>query len=166
MNITNRVYGEEVFYIKNGSIYFDVSLIQLILTTSIVYIIIIVISRVYDRTCCKSQSYKVEFSLSNSIYKLSAVADTGNNVTDIFTGKHVIICTGIKLYRDDAYYLPIPIPYNTVSGDGIIYAIKPDSVYITDELNKSYRVDALVAGIDNECGCKRAIFNPKILNEV
>ncbi len=114
--------------------------------------------------CDKDHSYKVEFTLKDNMYMFSAVADTGNTATDIFTGKPVVICTATKLYSDDLSYFPIPIPYNTISGEGILYAIKPDSIYIIDESNHRQHVNALVAGIEADGNGRRAIFNPKILN--
>lgn len=164
--LVSSLLGNRVIYLVNGTVYFDVSFLQLIITTAAVYFSISLVIRIYDRICDKSHSYKVEITLRDSSYLLSAVADTGNNVTDIFSGKPVIICTGVELYTDGSEYLPIPVPYNTISGEGIIYAIKPESIYITDEANSRQRVNALVAGVRSESSSQRAIFNPKILNEV
>lgn len=162
--LLNTIFGKDILFIKNGIVYFDISFMQLILTTAAVYTAITVISRIYDKVCDKNRSYKIEFTLCDNTYMLSAVADTGNTATDIFSGKPVVICTGIKLYSEDSTQLPIPIPYNTISGEGILYAIKPDSIFITDESNYRQQVNALVAGVEADSRGQRAIFNPKILN--
>ncbi len=160
--LTNSFFKENVIYTNNGVIYFDVSLTHLIIVTAFIYFTLVLSSRLYSRYSDKNHSYKVEFTLFEKCYVLCAIADTGNLAKDVFTGKHVIICTGINLYTDNSSY-PIPIPYNTVSGEGILYAYKPDSVYIIDEKEQKHRVSALVAVAQPNGGEIRAIFNPSIL---
>ena len=160
--LTRGFFGENVIYTNNGVVYFDVSLTQLIVLTAFIYFALIMSSRLYSRYSDKNHSYKVEFTLCEKSYVLCAIADTGNLAKDIFTGKPVIICTGISLYVDDTVY-PIPIPYNTISGEGILYAYKPDSIYIIDEKAQKHQVNALVAFVEDNSNEQRAIFNPSIL---
>ncbi len=161
--LTKPLFGDSVIYSNNGVLYFNISLTQLIVTTAFIYLLLVLSSRLYYRFCDKNHSYKVEFSVGDSEYCISAIADTGNLAKDVFTGKPVIICTGISLYSDISDALPIPVPYNTISGEGILYAIKPNRICIIDEKNSRLEVDALVAGIESISGERRAIFNPNIL---
>ncbi len=149
--------------VYNGVLYFDTSVISLIAVTALVYLALIIISRIYDNKYSKEHSYRVEFELYGRHYSMSAMADTGNSAKDIFTGKPVIVCTGIKLYTESSSVRPIPIPYSTISGEGILLAYKPDYAYIIDENETKRKVTALVAAIENDCGNERAIFNPCIL---
>ncbi|MBQ8623541.1 MAG: sigma-E processing peptidase SpoIIGA [Oscillospiraceae bacterium] len=159
---TETLVGNGVFYTNNGVLYIDISLTQLIVVTAFIYILLAVISHMYSRYADKNHSYKVDFAVHGRSYSLRAIADTGNSAKDIFTGKPVIICTGINLYTGCASLHLIPIPYNTISGEGVLYACKPDYVYIINEKNEKHSVDVLIAGIDSG-NDTRAIFNPSIL---
>lgn len=147
--------------VSDGTIYMDIPLIMLILTTAGVYIALSVISRFTAFKYDKCHSYSVEFEYNDAVYNLPAIADTGNTASDVFSGKPVIVCNGISLYTSEADYIR-PIPYSTVSGEGILYAIMPQHVQILDENGLKKDVDALVASADTKGDC-RAIFNPKLL---
>ena len=159
----NRIFGNSAIYVNNGVLYFDISLTDLILTTASIYVLLVISSRLYARCSSKNHSYRVEFSIKGNSYSLMAIADTGNHARDIFSGKPVIVCTGIDLYNNSESIRTIPVPYNTISGEGILYALRPDRICVTDETNTRVEVDVLVAGIESKCGECRAIFNPDIL---
>lgn len=161
--LAKTVFGNDIIYSNNGILYFDISLTNLIVVTALIYIALVVLSRLHSRYSDKNHSYRVEFSLGDENYSLCAVADTGNLAKDIFSGKPVIVCTGISLYKDGSAFAPIPVPYSTIAGEGILYAVRPSRICIVDESKSRLEVDALVAGIESESGECRAIFNPNIL---
>ena len=145
----------------NGFIYADISLIYLIMATAVIYILIIIISRINEYYISKHRSYMVTITHNGRTYNLIGIADTGNSAHDCITGKPVIICQGIKLYADESSPVTI-IPYNTVNSSGILYAVKPENVTITDDKGRAKHVSALCAAIDsNE---EIAIFNPTLLS--
>lgn len=156
-----ELFNMESTFVFNGTIYLDIPLVMLILTTAGIYIILTVFSRLTAFKYDKHNSYNVEFSYKDTTYNLPAIADTGNTATDIFSGKPVIVCNGISLYISETDYIR-PIPYSTVSGEGILYAFKPEYVLISDEKGRIKVVDTLVASTD-ATGERRAIFNPKLL---
>lgn len=156
-----ELFNMESAFVFNGTIYIDIPLIMLILTTAGIYITLTVFSRLTTFKYDKHNSYNVEFSYKDTTYNLPAIADTGNTAIDIFSGKPVIVCNGISLCISETDYIR-PIPYSTVSGEGVLYAFKPEYVLISDEKGRIKVVDTLVASTD-ATGERCAIFNPKLL---
>ncbi len=144
----------------NGVIYADISLIILIMTTVLIYILITTVSRIREYHITKHNSYKVLVEYNGAEYEIDAIADTGNTAHDYVTGKPVIICQGISLYSDENSPVCI-IPYNTVNSMGILYAVKPDIIVIIDEKGNRKQVSALCAAIASKT--QVAIFNPSLL---
>lgn len=163
----NSLKPNNVIYLHNSSIYFNISAAQLVITTAMIYLFLTIISRIREKYASKSASYKVVFSFMSHQYVIPAIADTGNMARDIFTGKPVVICQGVKLYDDVCDVKAIPVPCSTVAGETLLYAITPDYIYITDEFNKCIEISALIADSTQENAEIRAIFNPDLLiNEV
>lgn len=150
----------KIVYIKGVSYYFDISLTKLIFITAAVYIILSLISYISAQRLDKAHSYIVYIALSGQSYSLEGVADTGNTVRDIFSGKDVVICTGIA-YPESLERRIIPVPFSTVNGEGVLYAVNPDKISIEDEHGSKTDVSALIAFTDGQL--RRAVFNPKIL---
>lgn len=148
-----------VIYFSNYSCYFDIPLSTLVLLTGLIYLVMLIMSHFFSKEADKSHSYTVGFSVNDQSYILEGVLDTGNTVKDLFSGKHVIVCQGLE--RSPPEKGVRVVPYSTVSGEGILYAFSPDSIYIEDESGKRKDVSALVAFVSG--GKKRAVFNPKIL---
>ena len=161
VELFSEVFNVKSAFVFNGTIYIDIPLIMLILTTAGIYITLTVFSRLTTFKYDKDNSYNVEFSYKDTTYNLPAIADTGNTAKDVFSGKPVIVCNGVSLYISETDYIR-PIPYSTVSGEGVLYAFKPEYILISDETGRKKVVDALVASADTK-GDSRAIFNPKLL---
>ena len=105
-----------------------------------------------------SNSYRVDFKVGCKAFSLDGVADTGNTARDLFSGLPVIICTGVEI-KSDGFIRAVP--YKTISGEGILYAVNAKDIKVTDENGVSKEVSALVAGVSG--GERRAVFDPKIL---
>lgn len=150
----------KIVYIKGMSYYFDISLTKLIFMTAAVYIVLSLISHISAQRLDKAHSYIVHIAISGKSYSLEGVADTGNTVRDIFSGKDVVICTGITSCESFGRRM-IPVPFSTVNGEGVLYAVSPDKIFIEDEHGSKTDVSALIAFTDGQL--RRAVFNPKIL---
>ncbi|MCD7732694.1 MAG: sigma-E processing peptidase SpoIIGA [Oscillospiraceae bacterium] len=159
--LLQSLIGTDIIYINNASFYFDISLGTLIFFTAVIYVLTVIISGFLSRKADRNHAYRVMFDYGGSSYSFDGVADTGNTVTDLFSGKPVIICTGSgdkpNLERFSA------VPYSTIDGEGLLYAFSPDELYIEDETGKKKNVNALLAF--TESGERRAVFNPAILHE-
>ncbi|MCD7823780.1 MAG: sigma-E processing peptidase SpoIIGA [Oscillospiraceae bacterium] len=159
--LLQTLMGRDIIYINNASFYFDISLGTLIFFTAVIYVLTVIISGILERRADRNHAYRVMFTSSGTRYSYDGVADTGNTVTDLFSGKPVIICTGSdEKPGSDGFSV---VPYSTINGEGLLYAFSPDDLYIEDETGKKMTVNALLAFTDS--GERRAVFNPAILHQ-
>jgi stage II sporulation protein GA (sporulation sigma-E factor processing peptidase) len=154
---------------NNGTVYFDISFLALLFFTAAAYLLIRVLRYFLDVKFNADRVYSVVFEYGGELRTLNAFADSGNTLTDFFTGKPVMICDKSAcagLFPElDINKLELVkglrlLPYSTINGSGIIPVFKPDSITVE---NKS--IDALI-GISKENINKNgvnAIFNPKLL---
>lgn len=149
-------FGKTVIY--SGFVYIDISPLTLILLTAAIYLLVCKASKLFSRNLGASNSYRVDFKVGCKAFSLDGVADTGNTARDLFSGLPVIICTGVDIESDGFIRA---VPYKTISGEGILYAVNASDIRVTDENGVSKEVSALVAGISGSE--RRAVFNPKIL---
>lgn len=161
VKLLSEQFGTSTFFIYNGTVYFDISVYMLIAITAVVYIIISIIERIVEYKLGRSKSYKVKVRCNGKEYIFDGLADTGNSAHDLFTGKPVVVCKGVSFYNGMNEFVR-PIPYTTITGEGMLYAVKPESVTVIDENKVSKNADVYVAGIDNDSK-PVAIFNPSIL---
>lgn len=166
-----KLSGGKIIYVKNFTVYFDISLIMLIITTILVYFIMTIADYFLINRKNLSGLYTVSFNLFNRDYTLKGIVDTGNKLYDYFSGRSVVICKSnelLGLYNEllnqninSGFRL---IPFNTISSNGLIPIKTMQTIKITDEDGKFKEVRACI-GITS---CKEkeptAIFNPAILS--
>ena len=120
---------------------------QLIYLILISVVVIIVIARVYRTYKKNSDIYKVTVIVDNHKIMLHGIVDTGNQLTDKYTGKPVNVMD--KSYFENVLYQINDygrlkyhfIPYRTIgNNEGIIEVITSDYMYISgkDE-TKAYK---------------------------
>ncbi len=156
---------------NNSYFYVDFSLLSLVVFTAAAYGVIYLMRCFMDKKTDCSKKYRVSVTYRGKTVTLDGIADTGNNLTDVFTGRPVVICPqsafGFEslplkepelLYSEYGFRL---IPYSTISESGLIPVFEPQSLIITEtESGISQSKDVLVglAGRDT-----KIIFDPKIL---
>ncbi len=140
--------------INNNVVYFDISPFLLIISTIAIYIIISFFKRFifksHNETKC---SLMVEYN--NVSIKLNCLIDSGNLLKDNITNKPIIIIShksaktllGANILSADAVlslrgYRIIPI--KTVSGESVLNAFKPDSIFAETE-TKRVQINGLIA---------------------
>lgn len=155
-----EIFNIPLIYCSSSTLYLDISLADIIIIAALIYLILSLVSYFTSRHTDISSSYRVAICLGDESFILEGVADTGNKVSDIFSGKPVVICTGIS-YSPPENKRIYAIPYSTVNGEGLLYAFSPDSFYIEDENGKKSSSACLVAF--TEGSGKRAVFNPVLL---
>lgn len=158
----------------NTYFYVDFSLLSLVVFTAVSYFAVTAVRRLMDRGCDAKRKYKVTIRQHERTVSVDALADTGNSLVDMFSGKPVIICRRADLPFDLAAE-PVAenaellyktnrirfIPYSTIGNSGMIAVFSPDEVVISDaESGRAKRVDAII-GINTKD--VPAIFNPKLL---
>lgn len=151
----------------NSYCYLDFSLLQLILFTAMAYFALHLCSFLRSRRQHTSADFQVFLRLGDRTAVLPGLADTGNSLTDAFSGAPVIVCSAASLQELlsektveslRGYRL---IPCTTVTAQGILPLFRPDEVCIRDlSAGKSQAVDAMI-GIGGTQKC--AIFHPRII---
>lgn len=179
-------YGLSLFSSKNSILFFNsvmyvnISLLTLIISTIISYIVVSLFRYILDSSNETDKDYKVIITLNNKQAVVKAKSDSCNNLIDVFTGKPIIICNSrsIESIYEKEYLTEILsdnykeqsirqgwriVPYNTISSSGLLRCFKPDNVLIKDCLtNKMKNVEVYIGITSNEMDF--AIFNPKLLN--
>lgn len=160
--------GTNLLIWSGSCIYLHFSLTALILCTAIAYFLLKVFSWVRLRFFHSDESYEIIVRLGIHTAKQKGLADTGNSLTDCFTGKAVIIFGKDALSSipeiNDPEKLPgyRLLPYATVSGSGLLPVFRPDEVIIRSiSQGRTLSADALI-GIAGEQ--KSAIFSPNLLH--
>jgi stage II sporulation protein GA (sporulation sigma-E factor processing peptidase) len=171
------LFGCEYISVCNTFVYVDVSLFSLMIFTAVSYFTVCFIRNAADRGAGCQGNFSVTIKNSGMSVSFEGLADTGNSVTDMFSGKPVIVCpeniikifTGINSGSCDIYDVLAGsekikgtrlVPYSTIDGDGLLPAFTPDEVIIRGG-NITRNVDVLV-GVKETHG--KAVFNPSILS--
>ncbi|MEG0614519.1 MAG: sigma-E processing peptidase SpoIIGA [Oscillospiraceae bacterium] len=170
---------------NNTFFYIDFSILMLVISTIIAYFIITIVRRILDRKAVFKEKYSIIISYSKKMIVLTGIADTGNVLTDVFSGKSVIIC------NIDKFDLPIEykkmleckdiskfqeiitaekhlkgmkiLPFSTLNSNGIIPVFVPDSIHIKSlSDDKVQNVSALIGIAEIGNSDYDAIFNPNI----
>lgn len=149
-----KILGRAV-YIIGVTVYFDISLIILVLVTAITYAVFWIYDYISFRNCAKKGA-SVEIKTESVSVRLDGISDTGNSLYDFFSQKSVIVCSSDELeaaFKNKLYKL---LPYSTVNGSGLIKVYTPKCVYID---NRQVDVSIAITKLDET----KAIFNPNIL---
>lgn len=159
------LFKPDFMHVANGGFYIDFSLLALIISTAVLYGAVCLIRRLCDRS--PEGESKVIIRTHGRIFSCEGLADSGNSLTDLFSGRPVIIC-GAETFREifgeiSAYSLPKGfrlLPFSTISDSGLIPVFRPDETIIVNTLTGERKsVDVSIGLRENG---KKAIFNPKI----
>lgn len=147
--------------IKNNTVYFDISAHLLLLFAVFAYVVALGVIRLHDKRADKKEIYDVTVEKDGQQVHLYAFADSGNNLVEPFSAYPVIIAKKSLFKSAKAERV---IPFETVGGEGMLTAFKPDKVTVGAcgrqiELANVYI--ALSDHVQNED--YSAILNPKII---
>lgn len=167
----------------NGTVYFGVDTMTIILSTCAAYGVVRIIRYILDKNGKTDGKYTVIINNNGRECRLSALADSGNGMVDCFSGLPVIVCRrdmcadvsppAIEMIENNSDISDIGtqmikgvriMPFSTVGKGGLICMFKAESVVIDDETNEEkYPVNALIGIVIGGRQEYEAIFNPKIL---
>lgn len=167
----------------NGTVYFGVDTMTIILSTCAAYGVVRIIRYILDKNGKTDGKYTVIIKNNGRECRLSALADSGNGIVDCFSGLPVIVCRrdmcadvsppAIDMIENNSDISEIGtqmikgvriMPFSTVGKGGLICMFKAESVVIDDETNEEkYPVNALIGIVIGGRQEYEAIFNPKIL---
>ena len=167
----------------NGTVYFGIDTMTIILSTCAAYGVVRIIRYILDKNGKTDGKYTVIIKNNGRECRLSALADSGNGMVDCFSGLPVIVCRrdmcadvsppAIEMIENNSDISDIGtqmikgiriMPFSTVGQGGLICMFKAESVVIDDETNEEkYPVNALIGIVIGGRQEYEAIFNPKIL---
>ena len=167
----------------NGTVYFGIDTMTIILSTCAAYGVVRIIRYILDKNGKTDGKYTVIIKNNGRECRLSALADSGNGMVDCFSGLPVIVCRrdmcadvsppAIEMIENNSDISDIVtqmikgvriMPFSTVGKGGLICMFKAESVVIDDETNEEkYPVNALIGIVIGGRQEYEAIFNPKIL---
>lgn len=169
------------FVINNGVVYFNFSPLVLLLSAVFCYALITLVSKLAKRHAPHAKRVQITVETENATAIGTALVDTGNSVSDIFSGLPVII-VGKKFARkifgaavccevsalgsasQDAVSPARLIPYNTIGGDGLLPAYKCSKVCLNFNGTEQCLNNALIAVTNIDLGEDYdAVINPEIL---
>lgn len=153
------IFNSKSAAIHNGAVYFDISAPVLLASALLAYVISICVIKVYNRTLGRQEIYKLKIFKNGDCHMLLAFLDSGNKLTEPFSGYPVIIADRSRIQ----YETERIIPFNTVGGDGILKAFRPDRVEISNEKNKIETDKVYIALSNVEEKNYSAILNSQIL---
>ncbi|MGN0521087.1 MAG: sigma-E processing peptidase SpoIIGA [Eubacterium sp.] len=146
--------------VKNNVVYFDISAKLLLISAALAYIISVAVVKIYNHTVAKKEIYSLTVFKNNRQIHMFAFLDSGNKLREPFSDYPVIIADKSKLDFDEERI----IPYNTVGGEGVLKAFKPDKIILSSGKKKyeTERVYIALSTVDSKDFS--AILNPEILN--
>lgn len=107
--------------IKNGSVYLDIGFITLVLFSAAVYILVLVFMRFFSRSTNDSCDCTADIHLNGKTVTLKGVIDTGNTLTDSFTGRKVSV-----IDRSAAFIL-----FDSIIAENIFNGELPEGMHLT-----------------------------------
>ncbi len=166
-----EITGSRIIYIKNYTVYFDISLTSIAIATILAYIAISAYDAITARCFGKTKAYKAKYTVGDYEITLPAIADTGNTLCDSFSGIPVVVFYCDELYShfnlDHENYYTVNgfrlIPYSTINGSSLMSVTSRGKVEILSEDNFAKEVRCYVGVVKSADNKSRAIFNPNLL---
>lgn len=161
----------------NSVLYVNISLLTLIISTIISYAAISFFRYYLDGKNTSDEKYTITITKNGRTISLDAVGDTCNNLTDVFTGKPVIVCGKSSLSElfevseldrvlsaENTDYIIgwRLIPFSTIASDGMLRTFQPECVTVHNQESGSRKSADVYIGVVNR-EMEYAVFNPKIL---
>lgn len=197
--IINFIFAGVIFFIwyfvsssgifmKNGMIYFNISPLFLIVSTTVTYFVMKICNFLIGQKEIPLSFCTITIFHKEQCVKLKAKIDTGNTLREPFSNSPIIVTTYkaiknliekelpedfFKTCNTDILQKYITknslkirmVPFKTIMGEGIIPAFKVDKLII-DYKNKTITKSAFIAICKDNTLCESfaALINPELLN--
>lgn len=155
----------------NSTLYVNVSLLTLVISTIASYAAVCFFRYYMDGKNSADTAYDLIITRNGKTVSVNAVGDTCNNLTDVFTGKPVIVCgknSVIELLKENEPDTETPgsgwrlIPFSTIHSEGMLPVFKPSEIIVKNTESGAVKsIDVYIGVTDKEM--EHAVFNPKIL---
>ncbi len=162
--------------VSNYSVYIDISPVSLIFFTLICYVLLSLYSKITAKRTVRNSLCRLTISSNGKSVTLDGLLDTGNTLTEPFSGLPVVVVSEREIY----HLLPEEvksfdrknpqraknirlIPYASVGGSGLLTGFMPDSVTIEREGRESKTENVYIALTERDSRAP-ALINPDIFN--
>lgn len=165
---------------RNGVVYFNLRPLALIVGVALAYLLVTGFNRIFTWRKGPRDSYSMVISRGGRQVRVEALADTGNHLTEPFSGRPVVVVafgavSDLLSHEEQIYILEdrldnaLPetlrmVSYHGVDRGGILKAFRPDSIQV-EVSGHPQLVDAYVAvstGLVETAGCG-AVFHPRLI---
>lgn len=156
MLFASSLPGISLISYNNGAVYINFSFFSLIASCVICYLITCLLNRFSRHKASHCEILSAEIYVGKKSVRAAAIADSGNALTDPYTGKSVIVADkstlqsvlpeNVKQYFADGICEEIKlIPCKTVSGSALLPCFRADRITIKGENTKIEIYDRLIA---------------------
>ncbi len=126
------------FYVFNGVVYYSVPPLLLVALTVLCYGLLWLSEQFLRRRAPREHLFRVRLSYAGNSVTVPCLYDSGNHLTEPFSGKPVLVverpvAEELLTYIPSVSDLPAGwrlIPYNTLGGDGLLPAFLPASATV------------------------------------
>lgn len=177
--------------IRNGTVYFNISALALVLGTVAAYGIIKLVTYLFRQRTQRHELYTLLIEQGGKQALVTGLADTGNQLCDSISGTPVIVCDFVSIKE----LIPLPlhsgiqsgdcgevaahasgrqefklraIPYHAVGHQGMLICFEPEHLYLLKENSERCEIRALI-GISStplSQGEYHAVINTKLLSDI
>jgi stage II sporulation protein GA (sporulation sigma-E factor processing peptidase) len=157
-------FAPQGLIIKNSVVYFNISPLFLVGMTVICYFVIRLIHRITGRQAPEDLFCTIRIDMNGRTVSCSAKVDTGNTLKEPFSNAPVaVVC-------EDCISEIIPkqkekirlVPYQSVSGTGLLPAFKPDKLTVCIGSRKTEIHEVYIAVTKSKLGAFGALLNPDL----
>ncbi len=154
------IFKPQGITIHNDVLYFDIPARTLLISALAAYLTALLVVKIYNRTVGKNEIYSLTIFKDGAQVHMYAFADTGNKLKEPFSDYPVIVVDSSKVSFDTQRV----IPFNSVGGEGVLKAFKPDKIKISSG-KKSFETDRVYVAVSTvDSKDFSAILNPEIIN--
>ena len=164
----------------NGVVYFNIKPLMLIVSVAVAYGFVELFNRIFYRKLAGQDIYRITIWRGGHSISFNALADTGNNLVEHFTGHPLVVAelsaVAPILTSSEEHYIRtgsfdsgLPeslrvVAYSAVGGEGLLKAFRPDKMTISTEMGEKEMI-GYVAVSSRRIGDERysAVFNPSVI---
>lgn len=159
-------FAPQGLIIRNSVVYFNISPVFLIVLTVGCYALITLIGRITGRQPPKELFCRINVIRGGITCSCNARVDTGNSLREPFSNYPVVVIEKAIIRRlippDENLNFRL-IPFESVSGSGVLKAFRPDKLTIHYANKIIYTKDVYIAVSETRLGSTEALLNPDLL---
>lgn len=151
--------------INNSVVYINISPVALILSSAAFYFAASAVKLFFGKKTARAERCTVTVFIGGKSVKLEGITDTGNGLSDPFTGKAVIVMNKddlLPLLEGDSSPRFRTLPCTTVSGSALLNAYRTDKVVIEKTGKKTVIKNAIAAVSETPVAEHGVLLNPDI----